>query len=64
MSLGGSVDQYGSLSTTVTGGNTSGSNWNLSWSSGSGSMESASLTLSVGESSTHRSGTYSESRTF
>ena len=64
MSLGGSVDSAGSLSTTVTGGNTSGSNWNLSWSSGNGSMESASLTLSVGESSTYRSGTYSESRNF
>jgi hypothetical protein len=64
MSLGGSVDSAGSLSTTVTGGNTSGSNWFLSWSSGNGSMESASLTLSVGESSTYRSGTYSESRNF
>ncbi len=65
MSLGGSVDQYGSLSTNVTissGTGASGTTWNLSWSSGSGSMTSASLTLSVGENSTYRSGTYSEVR--
>ena len=65
MSLGGSVDQYGSLSTTVTissGTGAAHTTWNLSWSSGSGSMTSASLTLSVAENSTYRSGTYSEVR--
>ena len=65
VSLGGTVDQYGSLSTTVTilsGTGASGTSWSLYWSSGNGSMTSASLTLSVAESSTHRSGTYSEVR--
>tara|TARA_Y100000361_G_scaffold142351_1_gene148327 strand:+ start:564 stop:1304 length:741 start_codon:yes stop_codon:yes gene_type:complete len=62
ISMGGSVDASGSLSTSVSGGNTSGSNWNLTWGSGSGSMTSASFTLSVAESSTYRSGTYSEVR--
>ena len=62
ISIGGSVDASGSLSTSVSGGNTSGSNWTLTWGSGSGSMTSASFTLSVAESSTYRSGTYSEVR--
>ena len=62
ISMGGSVDASGSLSTSVSGGNTSGSNWTLTWGSGSGSMTSASFTLSVAESSTYRSGTYSEVR--
>lgn len=61
VSLGGTVDSAGTLSTTVTGGNTSGSNWFCTWDPGAGSMESYSLTLSVGESSTYRSGSYSES---
>jgi hypothetical protein len=61
LSIGGTVDEYGTLSTYVSGGNTSGSNWNCTWSPGAGSMESYSLTISVGESSTYRSGSYSES---
>ena len=64
LTLGGSVDEFGSLSTTVTGGSSSGSNWFLNWDSGDGSLTSISLTLSIGESSTHRSCSYSESRNF